>query len=1275
MFQLLYRLVLATGRSGYQALRGLDLTILGVLNIFVLFILPFLLPSSWRIVLMANSLSVTPEYASGATTSRPTAMFPSDSAIEGFRASGNPSGWGLEADPLDRICPAESLPLDVPQLPTRERNIQELELMLNDNGLEEAANKLWSAFYGGEAPRTEPSVEEWSVQFLEFLKDADAPPQEGVPPVTHKAQLFFLRHLLSNDLDKAAPGEGLQAALLDKLRDVAGVVLGGDTISAHVGQSRTSVRDVHHHSVQKEEGALEPPSSQLPRSIVPIVGARNPLMLGLLWNLLIAYTGFDFYFGGESRTLAFFSWPSLLASLSGQSSSHIDAMCSVKRRRSLTERFKEWRRSKGLRQTRRQRRVSSLRQSSHRTLCELLDRLMSSLGESVIGHVATLAEAGVPVELGISHVQNMRRLHTETCMPNEDGHIHIPCSFEESRLARDSHDITQLEDDVDQQIRHNAQAESLKQAHTTITGLGALECKISSRQETNLTGADWGLLPRSPNEQLEQGTERVLETLNLAVATLFTTTSLDAMSSYWLAFENRTLKQATQDFKKNVLQILRSVGMDAVARKLLRSSGRDITDDEVQAAVDRLKDLRAAPDGMRAALALYAIRYPQQKETAFQNPTWVKVLYSHGFIPGFVRNLFFKTTAGMLQRTREARIQKARKLLREKLPSDFFEKLLQPFTFTVHSVALMQIMNFHSLKHDKTVGGYKRLIGEEKPLFLQDEPISAKMDKQIRSWASHGLSPALLESHADFNAFKKAWSKIDLTGLPLPDLSEWWARLNSLVVQGLESYLALEKHLEPHEDTVFTLANDSLRKLKANVGQTFFFTRIAHPKRQGPLQRLWEGTKTSLMRFLYRSPSRQHGVWFGVMADFEQLHELLGQLKIVIEAEPRLGIKVNIQEALLREVETQIRVKAAEVSRVPPLVERNMGMIGVRRDYGSLSEGMREIEFQTSMCIDHCRGLWQMILSSMLPTMLRPDLMQKYEKTFGTSWALKHVSDPNLINSRRMILKSDAALNFFDHSTPKEVREELKGLENGQGTMFAYYILFCSRAHQRLGNHYLGLHLQQQAPFMGNMVLDWIATRRKHAVAAIVSSFVLTFMGIYAVMSFFDILQNFVVSGATPPIDCVWNPIFQEMACNPVPGGASLGTAWVTAIEQVFLIGLFSGTAGGFSLFLTINSAIAIVVNQSKTLMRLQMCLGSAISRLLRRGMNSFSRIREYFRKRRSVKRVMLQRAVAGMKAGSTAAAMSNSEALEAADSLLDSLVSTSRSSSLKSTGGKSLLK
>ncbi|CDJ67751.1 hypothetical protein, conserved [Eimeria necatrix] len=1135
---------------------------LGLFNIFLLPVLLFVLPFKGATISLASSFSLTPTQRFEGPTNIPTAILSLDSTVESLKGNESSSQSGHHTDFLSLICPASSLSPDVTVPPSRDQNIEELELMLLDNGLEQAANKLWLAFYGGEATSTAPSVEEWSAQHLEMLKDIDLPGEEGTPPAAHRSQLFFLRSMLASGSEVPEERSGLQEALLNKLRSIAGVALGGSAIGNHLGHAHESVQEVHQHNYLEKNKATEPTGSPLPRSIVPIVGTRNPFF--------------------------------------------------------------------------------------------------------VMGQVNTLVEAGVPVEPGMPLLHNMKRLHTETCLPSADGSVHIPCVLEESSLFEESHELTKISDDFDQQVLHSARAESLKQAHTTISGLGALDCKISSHRAKSFSGADWGLQPVLVDDILEQGKARTLERLNVAVATMLTTSSLDSTSSYWLAFDHRTVQQAIEDLKKSVLQILGSLQMESVATRLLRGSLSEISHEEFEAVVSRLRNLGETTDGLRAALALYSIWYPRQKEIALQNRTWVKILYSHGFVPDFVRNIYFRSTAGVLKRAREKRIQKAREVLRKNLPSAFFKNLFRPFKFTAHSAALMQIINFHSMKHDEAVGDMKKRIGEGPSPLLRQKAVSALMDAQIQAWASHGLSSTLLESHVDFATFKRAWSKIDLKGLPLPDLTDWWSRLHYFVVQGLESYLALEKHLEPLEDTVYTLATDSLNKLKADGGQTLFFTRVAYKKRQGPLRRLWEGAKKSLMSLLYRSPSRQHGVWFGVTVDFDQLHGLLDQLKEVIEAAPSLGIKVNMQEALLREVETELRVQGADVSRVPFLEERNIGMLGVRRDYGSLSEAAREEEFQASMCLDHCRGLWQMALSGMLPTMLRPETMQRYEKAFGTTWALKHLSDPALVNSRRMILKSDAALSFFDYSTPKEIREELKGLESGQATMFAYYMLFSSRVQQRLGNQYLGLHLRQQAPFMGNMLLEWISTRRRHAVAAIISSFVLTFMGIYAAMSFLDILQNLTVSGASPPFDCVWNPVFQEMACNPVPGGAALGTAWVTALEQVFLIGLFSGSAGGMSLVLTINSAIAVIVNQSKTLMRLQMCLGSTVMGLLRKGASSFSRVRQYFDKRRAVKRVMLQRALAGMKSGSTATLMSNSEATELADGVLAKLIGTSRATLVK---------
>ncbi|KAL8275094.1 hypothetical protein Esti_000973 [Eimeria stiedai] len=1159
---------------------------------------------------------------------------------------------------LNAVCENSSIPPDTSMSPTREGNIAELQLMLSDSGLEHAAGTLWSAFYGQGGTTALPGVEEFSAQLTNLQSGDEASAEGGRPAGAHKANLFFLLHALKGYSAWPEPtGEegDLQEILLMRLKGLARVVLGGDLLVQSSEHTQGELREVHQHEIQQEGSPAGSEKKSFQRFLMPIKGTRNP-------------------FRKQANSTS-------------------------------------WGRRQVRPPNRRTRRVSSLRLSTHRTFCELSDRLLSALGEAVRVQVATLEKHGVPVEPGMPHAQNMMRLHVGTCLPGEGGTVQVPCLFKDSRLAQEISSLQTQEDDVVMEARHKEHGDVLKQAFTALSGLG---------QATTLSGAGWGLHPVPSSPKSEQGKARFLERLNLAMATMMTTTSLDSASQYWLSFERRTLSQASKTFRKNVLSILRPVGLEKLSKQLLSSPSKEVSSEDMQAVYRVISRLKELPDSMRVALALYSILpnilltgeaegtvlssieeiyggkplfstrrsvrlgniggdiqilqsltniwvfaflsesegYPHQKDVSLRDATWVKILYSHGFTPKFVRRLFFRFTAGFLKRQREKNIRKAREELRQKLPASFFTDLFKPFTFTAHSSALMQIFNYHSMKHDEVAGDFERQLTKERPLLLRQRSAAARMDDQLRLWAAHGLDPALLESHRDFAAFKQAWEKIDLGSLPLPDLSDWWDRLNAFVVQGLRAYVDLEKHLEKQNDTVYALAHDSIRSLIVDESQTLYFTRVAHKVKGSWTSRLGSKVKRSLLSLLYRSPTRHHGVWFGVKIDFEKLHRLLDELKVIIEASDRLSFRMNAQEAFLREVQDELLVHGADVSRVPPFASRNTGMLGVRRGYATLSDEARAVEFQASSCLDHCVGLWQMALLTMLPTMLRPQMMQQYEKSFGTSWGLKKLSDPSLVNSRRMVLKSDVALNFFDYSTPKDIREELKGLESGQGAMFAYYMLFSSRAHQRLGNQYLSLLLRQQAPFMGNMVLDWIKVRQRAAISALVSSLILAFLGAYAVMGFLDILQNLTVSGATPPFDCVWNPILQEMACNPVSSGASINTAWMTALEQTFLIGLFTSSLVNF---IAIRAAVVLVISGVKTLMRLQMCLGSAIMRLFRRGAKSFSRVHEYFEKRRAVKRTMLKRAVFNLKGRAAATDVDTPDAVNALESVLDKLAQGGR--------------
>lgn len=202
--------------------------------------------------------------------------------------------------------------------------------------------------------------------------------------------------------------------------------------------------------------------------------------------------------------LPFFSWPSLLTTVSIHPNNKLDGMCSVQQSRSRLGMLAPWRQQRGHPLFNRSKRISALKRSSHRTLCELSDRLLSALGECefllncpigdprdrypllfmcesrmsgrslavVRTQVANLAKNGVPVGPGLSNLQNFRSLHLDTCLPGEQRTLRIPCVFEHSRLAKSAHELSKPYDDEKQQADHRMQAEMLKQAFTTISGLG-----------------------------------------------------------------------------------------------------------------------------------------------------------------------------------------------------------------------------------------------------------------------------------------------------------------------------------------------------------------------------------------------------------------------------------------------------------------------------------------------------------------------------------------------------------------------------------------------------------------------------------------------------------------------------------------------------------------------------------------------------------------------------------------------------------------------------------
>lgn len=139
--------------------------------------------------------------------------------------------------------------------------------------------ELWGVFYGQEETSSAVvPVESWAAEFGELLRRAEIPAEEGGPPASHKAHLFFLMQMLRGESKlPAAEESGLQGALLEKLLSVAGVALGGSAIET---SRQETLRSVQPHSTQNEnlhaesQGAAA--AAPIPRPFLPIVATRNP---------------------------------------------------------------------------------------------------------------------------------------------------------------------------------------------------------------------------------------------------------------------------------------------------------------------------------------------------------------------------------------------------------------------------------------------------------------------------------------------------------------------------------------------------------------------------------------------------------------------------------------------------------------------------------------------------------------------------------------------------------------------------------------------------------------------------------------------------------------------------------------------------------------------------------------------------------------------------------------------------------------------------------------
>ncbi|CBZ50936.1 unnamed protein product [Neospora caninum Liverpool] len=801
--------------------------------------------------------------------------------------------------------------------------------------------------------------------------------------------------------------------------------------------------------------------------------------------------------------------------------------------------------------------------------------------------IEVLRLAGVPLEASVPMADNLNRLHVTRCRSRNNA-MTIPCTWQDTilfeELSTDSN--TGLRDE--EQMVMRAKVHKLENAFNTVTGLGFLPAGSAADTLARLYS----------DYRLGTGGTKVLKHYGLSNLMDLAKSRQEGRNVSWDPAE---ISRKLVEFHHYKNALLVRLYIMALIPQNTQHGERDLS------PVDFVREVFAAEGG-------------HVMSTARLKPLLSDDLVVLGVPQGFSFLWLFEF---LLE-----------EVLTRHLPDGWQDIVVNAFTFTAHSAALMQVVNYHSLFRDRTLGDLQKAsyLAAPPSFSIERQSVVERCDKQIYEWSRVGFSPDVLEADLHNETFKGRWKNLRLETMPTPDTYQWWRRLHRIIVDSLEKYQVHERHLKDMNDNLYTLVEDTLQKLKeANAADnTIFFGRIARQTRESAPQKMWRGIKAFFLGLVRDVPGSDHAVWFGVSFNFSQIFQILRRMKeIAIHTARNQDSAILLDEAFVELVQETVAVRAQTYRRQHPTTLRNIGVIGLRPDYANLDAEQRSTEYQLSMCADHCVSLWQQVLGFIYPYVLNSSLLVDYEKSFGRDHAIKKLDDHSYVNSLRYILTSDAALNFFEHNTPQETRKAIVALKNGQAFMYANMMRFAGVAYQQLNMPYLAGSIQRQAPFMGQMVKDWVLKRSRSRKLAILSALSLGLIFVYTLLSALDIAQYLTDSGMKAVEDCTWNSIMQEMACVAVAGSGVVVAPLFAAISDVFKVGLYSGIGSTLVSASVIGNAYMIIRSESRTILRTEMAIKSMALKLWKQVRRFFSWATRFTKRRKAILSTMMARATA----------------------------------------------
>ncbi|KEP60998.1 UNVERIFIED_CONTAM: rhoptry neck protein RON2 [Hammondia hammondi] len=561
--------------------------------------------------------------------------------------------------------------------------------------------------------------------------------------------------------------------------------------------------------------------------------------------------------------------------------------------------------------------------------------------------------------------------------------------------------------------------------------------------------------------------------------------------------------------------------------------------------------------------------------------------------------------------------REAKALLLRSLDPTVLSSIVTAFDFITHTQANLEVNQNAFMYHEVQAREVSRQSAADKASHqLHARGLVRETDDMIKKWAEHGIPADIKRRLARGEKLPEGMS---FGGIPIPNLTNWDAQLNS---KWLDAYNAYLRH--PYgraalnaRDPVALLVKDSRDRLQAEGESTIFLGRIAKRvhRSRNLLLRAGRALKTFFLSLLRENERSEYAVWFGVKVDMRQVIQTCRQINAVAEVVKNDRLYDFITDGWLELVKDVVAGYTKASVRVPGFdtisaaneqlrkegmaaaTARNQGFLSIHYDYANLPEEERKKEFQRSMCMEQCEALWKLVMAFVMPNLQNPKRLKGYEKDFSGAKEIEKLNSPHHVNAFRFSLS--VQIDFFDNMLDKTSKKNLKAMKFGASTWFAYAMKLAGQVNSEMGNPNLGTALYMQAAYYGNYIRKWMEERRKSRKQAILGVLTLGMMGLYALLNVADIVQHMEDIGGAPPVSCVTNEIL-GVTCAPQAIAKATTSAAKVATQDFLKVGLFAGMAPYLMLPMAVVSVWNILKSEIKVLLQFEMALKHTFTRLKR---------------------------------------------------------------------------